>query len=83
MSHSSVAKCVYAERVGAARNTAFTGRRVGGLSLKVRSVLEMNEINHVRLEDLEDPCRNCQEGLRQCDADLDQFRVDLLIKSQR
>ena len=62
------------------RITTFIGRRVGGLSFKIRSVLEMDAIDDVRLEDLEDPCGNCREELKQCNAGLDQFRVDLMVK---
>ena len=38
----------------------------------------MDEIDDVRLEDLEDACGNCREELKQCNVDLDQFRVNLM-----
>lgn len=61
------------------RIITFSGKRVGGLSLKIRSVLEMDEMDDVKLEDLKDPCENCREELKQCNADLDQFQVSLMV----
>ena len=39
----------------------------------------MDEIDHVTLADLQDPCNNCQEELKQCGVNLDQFRVALMV----
>ena len=39
----------------------------------------MDEIDDVMLEDLKDPCRNCEEHLKQRDVDLKQFLVNLMI----
>lgn len=62
-----------------ARSTSSTGKSIGGLAFKTRAVLEMDEIDEVMLEDLEDPCDNCQEELKQCGVNLDQFRVALVV----
>ena len=66
-------------RADTIRNTTFTGRRVGGLALRTRAVFKMDEIDDVRLEDLLDPCNNCQVGFTQCGVDLDQFQVSLMV----
>lgn len=67
-----------AKTIGVARNTTFTGKRVGGISLELKGVLEMDDIDDVRLGDLQDPCKNCQEELKRCDVDPDRFRVNLM-----
>ena len=77
---SSADLTVCAKGSNVARNTAFRGKKVGGLSLTLRGVLEMDEIDEVRLGDLEDPCPNCEEGFRQCGVDLDPFKIDLMAR---
>ena len=49
---------------------------MGGLSLKTAGVLEMEQIDDVRLGDLEDPCGNCAEELRRCGIGLEQFHFE-------
>lgn len=56
VSRSSVAAHLFAQSnglVSLARNTTSTGKRVGGVFLKLKGVLEMQEIDNVRFGDLE------------------------------
>ena len=39
----------------------------------------MDEIDNMMLEDLKDPCGNCEEHVKQCDVELEQFLVNLKI----
>ena len=48
---------------------------MGGLSLKIRGVLEMDQIDDVRLGDSIDPCGNCSGLILQCEVERDEFRV--------
>lgn len=55
---------------------------MGGLSLKTAGVFQMDQIDDVRLGDLEDPCNNCAEELRQCGVGLDHFRERLMVSDR-
>lgn len=48
------------------RTTTLGGKTVGGLAIKLRAVLDMKELDDVRLEDLKNPCTACRQGLWQC-----------------
>ncbi|CAF9923688.1 hypothetical protein IMSHALPRED_005992 [Imshaugia aleurites] len=61
-----------------AGNTTFKGRKVGGLSLKIGSVIDMQEIDNLKLGELLDPCKNCKDMLRQAGVDVRRFRKSLV-----
>lgn len=59
-------------------STTFKGRKVGGLALKLGPVMDMVEIDDIKLSALMDPCNICQGILRQAGVDVERFSISLV-----
>ena len=51
---------------------------MGGLALKIGSVIDMKEIDDIKLSALMDPCDICQDILRQAEVDIQHFSISLV-----
>lgn len=59
--------------------TTLSGKTVGGMAIKTRSVLDMEELDDFRLEDLKKPCRSCRQGLWPCGMDWERHFRKILV----
>ena len=51
---------------------------MGGLALKINPVIDMEEIDDLKLDALLDPCDNCKNILRQAGVDVERFSITLV-----